>query len=184
MHVRKPGDDAFEAWLKPLRARLYEAREQRIHPGLDDKVITAWNGLMQKAFAEAAVAFNSDTYRDAARNNADFLLGEMRADGRLLRTWKDGTARIKGYLEDYACLIDALMATDNVRSVIHMKTLHIGPDELIVAAKVEFEPTLTVSELAASIDAAERALRDAVPISQLVYIEPDVRRAPVDTTPA
>jgi cation diffusion facilitator family transporter len=81
-------------------------------------------------------------------------------------------------------IIDALTSADTVRSVIHMKTQHIGPDELIVAAKVEFEPTRTVSELAASIDAAERALRTAVPIAQLIYIEPDVRRAAVDTSPA
>ena len=81
-------------------------------------------------------------------------------------------------------IITALTSTDNVRSVIHMKTQHIGPDELIVAAKVEFEPTLTVSELAATIDAAERALREAVPIAKLIYIEPDVRRAAVDSTPA
>jgi cation diffusion facilitator family transporter len=83
-----------------------------------------------------------------------------------------------------AQIIEALTSTDNVRSVIHMKTQHIGPDELIVAAKVEFEPTLTVSELATSIDAAERALRAAVPIAELIYIEPDVRRAAVDSTPA
>jgi divalent metal cation (Fe/Co/Zn/Cd) transporter len=82
-----------------------------------------------------------------------------------------------------ALIIDALTATENVRGVIHMKTLHIGPDELIVAAKVEFEPTLTISELATSIDAAERALRAAVPIAELIYIEPDVRRAAVDSTP-
>ena len=81
-------------------------------------------------------------------------------------------------------IITALTSTDNVRSVIHMKTQHIGPDELIVAAKVEFEPTLTVSVLAATIDAAERALREAVPIAKLIYIEPDVRRAAVDSTPA
>ena len=78
-------------------------------------------------------------------------------------------------------IIEALTSTDNVHSV-HMKTQHIGLDELIVAAKVEFEPTLTVSELANSIDAAERALRDAVPIAKLIYIEPDVRRAAVDAT--
>jgi cation diffusion facilitator family transporter len=81
-------------------------------------------------------------------------------------------------------IITALTSTDNVRSVIHMKTQHIGPDELIVATKVEFEPTLTVSELASTIDAAERALREAVPIAKLIYIEPDVRRAAVDSTPA
>ena len=64
----------------------------------------------------------------------------------------------------------------HVRSVIHMKTQHIGPDELIVAAKVEFDPTISMSELADSINAAERALRAAVPIAKLVYIEPDIRR--------
>ena len=58
--------------------------------------------------------------------------------------------------ENVEQIITALTSTDNVRSVIHMKTQHIGPDELIVAAKVEFEPTLTVSELATTIDAAER----------------------------
>jgi cation diffusion facilitator family transporter len=85
--------------------------------------------------------------------------------------------------ENVAEISKALTSTVNVRSVIHMKTQHIGPDELIVAAKVEFEPTLTVSELATSIDAAERALRAAVPIAKLVYIEPDVRHAAVDSTP-
>ena len=76
----------------------------------------------------------------------------------------------------------ALTATPNVRSVIHMKTQHIGPDELIVAAKVEFDPDLTMAELATAIDAAERSLRDAVPIAKLVYLEPDVRRASADET--
>ena len=71
-----------------------------------------------------------------------------------------------------------------MRSVIHMKTQHIGPDELIVAAKVEFDPTISMAELAGSIDAAERALRDAVPIAKLVYLEPDIRRAAVDAAPA
>jgi cation diffusion facilitator family transporter len=79
-------------------------------------------------------------------------------------------------------IIEALTSTENIRSVIHMKTQHIGPDELIVAAKVEFEPTLSMGELATSIDAAERALREAVPIAKLVYLEPDVRRAAVDST--
>jgi len=119
LHVRKPGDDAFEVRLEPMKAKLYEARERRIHPGLDDKVLTAWNGLMQKAFAEAAIAFDSQRYRTAAINNADFLLSQMRPNGRVLRTWKHvlsgaegaGVARIKGYLEDYACLIDALIST-------------------------------------------------------------------------
>jgi uncharacterized protein len=121
LHVGKPAErfaqehglglEELDSRLGEARAKLYEARERRIHPGLDDKVLTAWNGLMQRAFAEAAVAFDSDAYREAARRNADFLLGSMRLNGRLLRTWKDGVARLNGYLEDYSCLIDALMAT-------------------------------------------------------------------------
>jgi cation diffusion facilitator family transporter len=71
----------------------------------------------------------------------------------------------------------ALTSAEHIRSVIHMKTQHIGPDELIVAAKLEFDPTLSMAELAASIDAAESALRARVPIAKLIYLEPDVRRA-------
>ena len=104
--------EAFDAKLVEAKAKLYEAREQRIHPARDDKVLTAWNGLTQRAFAEAAVAFDDQRYREAAAHNADFLLAEMRPSGRLMRTWKPGmTARLNGYLEDYACLIDALIAT-------------------------------------------------------------------------
>ncbi|HWO73352.1 MAG TPA: thioredoxin domain-containing protein [Dehalococcoidia bacterium] len=111
-------DAAFEALLQRARARLYEARERRVHPGRDDKVLTAWNGLMLRAFAEAALALQSAAYRDAAVRNADFLLREMRPNGRLLRTWKDGRARLNGYLEDYACLIDGLLA-------VHAATLNL-----------------------------------------------------------
>ena len=70
----------------------------------------------------------------------------------------------------------ALLADDAVERVIHMKTLHLGPDELLVAAKLEFEPGLTVDELTAAINDAERGLRDALPIARVVYLEPDVFR--------
>ncbi len=102
--------ETFEAFLDDARARLYAAREQRVHPARDEKVLTAWNGLMLRAFAEAALAFDSDTYREAAVHNAEFLLGQMRRGSRLLRTWKQGEARLNGYLEDYALLIDGLIA--------------------------------------------------------------------------
>ena len=82
--------------------------------------------------------------------------------------------------ENVDLITTALTATPNVRSVIHMKTQHIGPDELIVAAKVEFDSKLSMPELAASINAAEQALRKAVPIAKLVYLEPDIRQAAAD----
>ena len=92
------------------RRALFEARERRVKPGRDEKVLTAWNGLMLRAFAEAAVALDRDDYRDVAIRNADFVLGNLREDGKLLRTWKDGRAKLNGYLEDYACYLDGLIS--------------------------------------------------------------------------
>jgi len=96
--------------LAKARRKLFTAREQRVHPGRDDKVLTSWNGLMLAAFAEAARALNRDDYRQVAERNAGFLLSELRReDDRLYRTWKEGEAKINGYLEDYAHLVVGLL---------------------------------------------------------------------------
>lgn len=71
----------------------------------------------------------------------------------------------------------ALRRADRVRDVIFVRTQHFGPSELLVSAKVEFDPTLTMAELATTIDAAETAVRDAVPSARYLFIEPDVRRS-------
>jgi uncharacterized protein YyaL (SSP411 family) len=92
------------------RRALFEARERRVKPGRDEKVLTAWNGLMLRAFAEAAAAFDRDDYRETAVKNAEFVVASLRQDGKLLRTWKDGRAKLPGYLEDYACYVDALIS--------------------------------------------------------------------------
>jgi uncharacterized protein YyaL (SSP411 family) len=86
------------------------AREQRVKPGRDEKILTSWNGLALRAFAEAAAALDRADFRHAAEANASFILSAMRRGGRLLRTWKDGRAHIPAYLEDYANLIDGLIA--------------------------------------------------------------------------
>lgn len=101
-----------EARLAAARDTLYQRRSQRIWPGLDDKVLTSWNGLMLAAFAEAGRALGRDDYIRIAVENASFLHETMRReDGRLFRTWKEGTAaRYNGYLEDYAYLADGLLA--------------------------------------------------------------------------
>ena len=96
--------------LDRAREILFEAREQRVHPGRDEKILTAWNGLMLRAFAEAAAILGRDDYRATAERAADFLLATLRRDGRLLRTYKDGQARLNAYLEDYAFLADGLLA--------------------------------------------------------------------------
>jgi uncharacterized protein len=93
----------------PWRHKLFEARERRVKPGRDDKVLAAWNGLMARAFAEAGRALGRADYVDAARRNAEFVLGSMRSGGRLLRTWKAGVAKLKGYLEDHAMVAAALI---------------------------------------------------------------------------
>ena len=103
--------EALVELIGRARLKLYEARERRIHPARDEKVIAGWNGMMLRAFAEAGFALNEPCYVDTAVRNAGFLLREMRPQGRLLRTWKDGLAKGNGYLEDYACLIDGLLAT-------------------------------------------------------------------------
>ncbi|MDP2290928.1 MAG: thioredoxin domain-containing protein [Actinomycetota bacterium] len=99
------------AHIEHARARLYEARERRLHPGLDDKVLTEWNGLMLAALCEAAAAFDRADWALAAAQNGEFLLRELRsADGRWHRSWHaDGTppARHHALAADHATVIDA-----------------------------------------------------------------------------
>ena len=96
--------------LDEARAALYEARSKRVWPGLDDKRLASWNALMIAALAEAGAVLGRDDYLDAARAAADFVLRQMRdGDGRLLRTWKDGEAKLNAYLEDHAFLVEALL---------------------------------------------------------------------------
>lgn len=102
-----------------IRTVLLEARSQRIPPGIDDKVLTSWNALMMKAFAEAGAVFQNEKWISVARKNARLLLDQLRdSEGRLLHTWKalesgadaaQGEARILGYLDDHAYLIEALL---------------------------------------------------------------------------
>jgi len=92
------------------REGLYAVRKERVHPGLDDKVLASWNGLALAALAEAGRALGRADYVAAAVRNAEFLTTGMVEDGRLLRSWKDGRARITGYLEDYAMVGIGLLA--------------------------------------------------------------------------
>ncbi len=93
-----------------IRARLLDVRAGRTRPGLDDKRLTSWNALMICALADAGAALEEPRYLDAAVGCAEFLLEEMRDEqGRLLRTYNDGQARIGAYLEDHAFLLEALL---------------------------------------------------------------------------
>ena len=102
--------DDLEDILSEGKEKLLEVRNRRISPDRDDKVLTAWNGLMLRSFAEAAATLGRQDYRDAAVANADFVTQNLQKDGRVLRTYKDGQARLNGYLEDYSFLADGLIA--------------------------------------------------------------------------
>ena len=102
--------DEMHEKLEEAAQRLYRVRSERVHPELDDKVLTGWNGLMMKAFADCGAHLNRPDWVAAAEKNAEFILGNLVEDGRLLRTWRDGQAKIFGYLEDYAFLVDGLIS--------------------------------------------------------------------------
>jgi len=120
LHVARPvetvaklhGIDAaaLEATLADARRRLLEARERRVKPHLDDKVLASWNGLMIASMARGSRVLGQARYRHAAEQAAEFILNRMRANGRLLRTYRAGKAHTPAFLDDYAFLIDGLLS--------------------------------------------------------------------------
>jgi uncharacterized protein YyaL (SSP411 family) len=100
-----------EQALASARFKLFQVREQRVKPGRDEKVLTEWNGLMIHALAECGVVLGRTDALQAAEKAADFVLQHIsQADGKLLRSYKDGRARLNAYLEDYASFIRGLLA--------------------------------------------------------------------------
>jgi hypothetical protein len=99
--------------LNECHSKLLDARNNRIRPNTDDKIITAWNALMLAAFANAARAFwgthQAEVYLEIARHNADFLLKQLRPAGKLRRSWRKGKTTGEVFLDDYAALIIALL---------------------------------------------------------------------------
>jgi uncharacterized protein YyaL (SSP411 family) len=108
---RGPADLARPPSIEAARSRLFAARERRVRPGLDDKVLAEWNGLMLAALAEAAAATGRRDWLDDAVGTGEFLLRSLRReDGRWLRSWQtDGGARHLAYAADHAALVDAFV---------------------------------------------------------------------------
>jgi uncharacterized protein YyaL (SSP411 family) len=124
-HLCGVSEERLREAIERGRRILFQARERRVKPGRDDKVLTSWNGLMLRAFAEAAAALERDDYRRAAVKNAEFVTTRLRAskeegsrkkerggaDGwRLLHCYTGGQAKFNAYLEDYAFYADGLLA--------------------------------------------------------------------------
>jgi uncharacterized protein len=102
-------DADLDRLLASGRKKLFDCRERRVHPGRDDKILAGWNGLMIVAMARAGRVLGEARFTAGAVRSADFLLDRMRTpEGRLLHVFKDGKTRLPAYLDDYACVIDAL----------------------------------------------------------------------------
>ena len=98
-----------EKRLGHARHKLFAARERRVRPGRDDKVLASWNALMIGGLAHAARVFGKAEWLASARKALEFLRSRMWRDGRLLATYKDGRAHLDAYLDDYAFLLAALL---------------------------------------------------------------------------
>jgi uncharacterized protein YyaL (SSP411 family) len=106
----KPEDEISRA-IAEIKQKLFAAREKRVKPGRDEKILAAWNGMMISAFAEGYRAIGDERYLDAARRAIAFVMERM-WDGRALkRSFKDGSARFNAYLEDYALIANAMIDT-------------------------------------------------------------------------
>ncbi|MGD2031713.1 MAG: thioredoxin domain-containing protein [Gammaproteobacteria bacterium] len=103
-----PADD-LEARLAAARGQLLSARESRVRPGRDDKILTAWNALMIRGMAVAAGHLQRKDFLDSAVHAAEFVRTRLWAEGRLKASWKDGRARFSAYLDDYAFMLDAII---------------------------------------------------------------------------
>ena len=102
-------EDVARQQLNSAKQKLFIAREKRIHPGRDEKILVSWNGLMIKGMARAGIVFNRKEWIASAQNAVDFIRTTMFKEGRLLATYKDGRAHLNAYLDDYAFMLDGLI---------------------------------------------------------------------------
>ncbi|HJY79335.1 MAG TPA: thioredoxin domain-containing protein [Burkholderiales bacterium] len=108
-HLRVNGPIRDENLLREARRKLFEAREKRVRPGRDDKILVSWNALAIRGMAHAGRVLGHPEWIASARRALDFIRTAMWRDGRLLATYKDGRAHLKAYLDDYAFLLAAVL---------------------------------------------------------------------------
>lgn len=102
--------ETLQGRLEVMRTKLFDHREKRVHPGKDDKVLTAWNGLMIMALAKGYKTLGEESYRAAAEKAAQFIWTRLRReDGRLLARFRDGEAAFPAYVDDYAFMVWGLL---------------------------------------------------------------------------
>ncbi len=101
--------EVLESSLKTSRSLLLQARDRRIHPGLDDKILTDWNGLMIAAMAKGYRVLGNKKFLESAERAANFAVGRMIVDGRLLHSHRDNQSHLLAYIDDYANLVWGLV---------------------------------------------------------------------------
>ena len=122
--------------IERSRSRLFAAREHRVRPGRDEKILTSWNALMIGGMARAGAVFCRSTWIESARRAIDFIRTTLWRDGRLLATYKDGRAHLNAYLDDYAYLLAA--AIELVQADYSSRTLEFAT-QLADALVTHFE---------------------------------------------
>ena len=110
LHVVSDLEPEASNTMRQAKTSLLNRREQRIKPGRDEKMLASWNGLMLASLAEAACVLNRQDYLAAAVSNGRFLTNSMIVDGYLKHSYKDGQAKMDGYLDDYALVIDGFLS--------------------------------------------------------------------------
>jgi uncharacterized protein YyaL (SSP411 family) len=189
--------EAFQERIDGMRQRLLNQREMRVKPHRDDKILTAWNGLMLAAFAEAAAVLDRPDYRKIAEANAEFVLESLYHEGRLLRTGKDvedpdqqgelqfKVAPIPGFLEDYSYYIDGLLrlyeATFEWRWLDAAKELTTAMLELFLDEEGSFYNTPHDAE--ALVDRPRDMMDNATPSGNSVAVDVLLRLATLTADP-
>jgi uncharacterized protein YyaL (SSP411 family) len=101
----------FDTLISESRKILFDERNKRVRPGLDDKILTSWNALMLSGYVDAYSAFGEKKFLEAALKNGEFILNKMmREDGRLSRNYKNGKCTINAFLDDYAYTVEAFIS--------------------------------------------------------------------------
>jgi uncharacterized protein YyaL (SSP411 family) len=124
--LHKVSIEDLETRLAASRKKLFAARENRIKPHLDDKILSGWNGLMIASMAKGYRILGDTRFRDSATRAADFVLTKMTRDGRLLRTYRQGKTHTLAYLDDHAFMIESLL--NLYETTFDLKWLHAAND--------------------------------------------------------
>jgi uncharacterized protein YyaL (SSP411 family) len=126
-HLRVTGSVEPDPLVDAARAKLFAAREKRVRPGRDEKVLVSWNALAIRGMAHAGRVFGRPEWIASARKALDFIRGRMWREGRLLASYKDGRAHLNAYLDDYAFLMAALL---------ELMQAEFSPDDLAFATEL------------------------------------------------